>query len=154
MTPNQRGKCSIHLVSAMICNKCGIDKDETEFVFKNKTKGKRHTICKECQKQYKLKYYYDNKQSHYERNNITRAKIAEVIDNYKENHPCILCGESSKECLDFHHLHDKDVEVSKLRTFGSIRRVIEEIDKCVVLCANCHRKVHAGTINIGTSSKG
>lgn len=97
MTPNQRGKCSIHLVSAMICNKCGIDKDETEFVFKNKTKGKRHTICKECQKQYKLKYYYDNKQSHYERNNITRAKIAEVIDNYKENHPCILCGESSDE---------------------------------------------------------
>lgn len=51
--------------------------------------------------------------------------------------------------LDFHHLNpsEKDLEVSLLTRY-STKRVKDEIRKCVVLCANCHRKLHAGIISL------
>jgi hypothetical protein len=58
---------------------------------------------------------------------------------------CIRCGEADPPCLDFHHLRDKDSVVAGLACAGwSVERVRREIAKCVVLCANCHRKFHAG----------
>lgn len=132
----------------MICNKCGQEKVEDGFPFKNKASGKRATICKECQRAYKLEHYYNNKEAHYERNKRTEQKISIFIDEYKRSHPCSVCGETSIECLDFHHLGNKEMEIAKLRKRGSIDRVKNEISKCIVLCANCHRKVHAGTITI------
>lgn len=132
----------------MKCNKCNKDKSEYEFPFKNKALNKRATICKECQRAYKLEHYYNNKKAHYERNKKTEQRIAEYINAYKRSHPCLICGEDAIECLDFHHLGNKELEVSKLRKKGSLNKVINEISKCVVLCANCHRKVHAGTITI------
>lgn len=65
----------------MICSKCKIDKDESEFPYKNKERGIRSTVCKECQKEYRLKYYYNNKQSHYERNKRTEVKIKNSMRN-------------------------------------------------------------------------
>lgn len=141
-------KSSILLPATMKCNKCHKEKPEEEFPFKNKALNKRSSICKECQWEYKLAHYYSNKEAHYERNKKTEQRISQYIDNYKRTHPCSICGESAIECLDFHHLRDKEVEVAKLRRKGSLKKVIEEIDKCVVLCANCHRKVHAGTITL------
>lgn len=132
----------------MKCNKCGRELPEEQFPFKNKTLGKRNTICKECQRKYKLEHYYKNKEAHYLRNHKTQEKISQYIDEYKREHPCLVCGESAIECLDFHHLRNKEIEVTKLRKRGSIKKTVEEIDKCVVLCSNCHRKVHAGTLDL------
>lgn len=147
-TPNLKDECSSHSVSAMICNKCKKDKDEAEFPFKNKETGKRSTICKECQREYKLRYYYSNKQSHYDRNKRTEAKIREFYENYKATHPCIVCGESAPECIDFHHLRDKVDVLAHMVKGGSLRKLKEELDKCVPLCANCHRKVHSGRLDL------
>lgn len=97
-------------------------KDEAEFPFKNKETGKRSTICKECQREYKLRYYYSNKQSHYERNKRTEAKIKEFYENYKATHPCIVCGESAPECIDFHHLRDKVDVLAHMVKGGSLRK--------------------------------
>lgn len=57
---------------------------------------------------------------------------------------CIRCGEKHPSCLDFHHRAGK---VDKLGNLGTIRRfsverILAEITKCDVLCANCHRKYH------------
>lgn len=60
---------------------------------------------------------------------------------------CIICGEHELCCLDFHHICDKEFEISA-GTEVSLTRLIVEIDKCVVLCANCHRKLHAGKITL------
>lgn len=51
--------------------------------------------------------------------------------------------------LDFHHLDptEKDKNVGDLMSF-STQKLKEEIRKCVVLCANCHRMVHAGLLEI------
>lgn len=67
------------------------------------------------------------------------------VNNYKLTHSCKLCGESDIACLDFHHLdgENKDDNISNLvRKCCSIQRIQKEINKCEILCSNCHRKYH------------
>jgi hypothetical protein len=139
----------VYKINIMICNKCKVDKDESEFCFRDKKLKILNHICKECQKEYKLKYYYKNKDSHYKRNKITNEKLDKYILEYKLSHPCSICGESCPECLDFHHLFNKRIEVARAKRLGSLLKLKEEVSKCIVLCANCHRKVHAGIIKLG-----
>ena len=78
-----------------------------------------------------------------------REETKEFI--YSKKDPCLFCGEDEKVCIDFHHIDDntKSFEVaqaiSKYRNFDIIQ---QEIDKCVCLCANCHRKLHAGLFSL------
>ncbi|MGQ3412767.1 homing endonuclease associated repeat-containing protein [Natrinema sp. LN54] len=61
---------------------------------------------------------------------------------------CTRCDETDPACLDFHHLDaaEKEMAVGKLIAFGySKERIKSEIEKCIVLCANCHRKEHYGS---------
>src|SRR4029077_8835136 len=55
---------------------------------------------------------------------------------------CILCGESDEVCLDFHHICNKLFDIALQYRSKGIDQVNKEIDKCVVLCSNCHRKFH------------
>jgi 5-methylcytosine-specific restriction endonuclease McrA len=60
---------------------------------------------------------------------------------------CQLCGyDRCPEALEFHHPDEvtKDFSVSSKGYTRSWDKVREEVDKCVLLCANCHREVHAG----------
>lgn len=56
---------------------------------------------------------------------------------------CIVCGEKDPACLDFHHRDpsQKEGHIGEFRRFGK-QRLLDEIAKCDVLCANCHRKHH------------
>ena len=74
------------------------------------------------------------------RKSQNRTKITE----YLSRHPCLICNESDCDCLEFHHLdqNKKEYNVSELLTY-SWAKIDREIQKCVVLCANCHRKEHA-----------
>lgn len=135
------------------CGKCKQHKDETEFPFKNKLKNIKNSVCSECQKEYKLKHYYSNKKQYYDRNKVTIIRLRELVDDFKKKHPCERCGESDICCLDFHHLNpdEKDFEIGNTRNIGSERKILKEISKCIILCANCHRKLHAGRFgNINT----
>ena len=70
----------------------------------------------------------------------------------KKRIPCADCGRSFPEvCMDFHHLDEKTKENSlkkkktalstRMRRWGK-KRIDEELEKCVVICANCHRIRH------------
>lgn len=130
------------------CTKCLREKNDECFPYKNKAKNKRSTICKECQRAYKREHYYRNKKAHYDRNKKTILKLCQYIYEIKNNGSCIICGEKEISCLDFHHLYDKDMEIARLTRRGSLIRLKREIKKCVLICSNCHRKLHAGIINI------
>jgi len=79
-----------------------------------------------------------------------RRMIKERIVSYKGG-KCVLCG--YKKCiwaLDLHHL-DETQKMFGLSASGLTRsweRTRAEADKCVVLCANCHREVHAGVASL------
>jgi hypothetical protein len=82
------------------------------------------------------------------RANVKRHKreVARFVLAYKEAHPCQRCGEAHPACLDFHH-RDRSAKSANVADIGSrrgwsIERVLVELAKCEVLCANCHRKVH------------
>lgn len=62
---------------------------------------------------------------------------------------CRCCDETEIACLDFHHRDrdEKSFNVMEMLT-RSEQMLRDEIAKCDVLCANCHRKVHAGIIDL------
>lgn len=60
---------------------------------------------------------------------------------------CVICGETDREVLDFHHVDpsQKRFTLSGSYANNGMEKVRAEVEKCVVLCANDHRRVHAGT---------
>lgn len=58
---------------------------------------------------------------------------------------CSNCAEQDPACLDFHHVdaEEKTMAINEMVTFGYGReKILEELEHCVVLCANCHARVH------------
>ncbi len=79
-----------------------------------------------------------------------RKKIREMAIKYKGG-KCVLCG--YKKCiqaLEFHHIKSagKDFGISDKGYTRSWERVKKEIDKCVLICANCHKELHVGTTQL------
>lgn len=75
---------------------------------------------------------------------LRKTKRAYLTD-YKSEHPCIKCGEKDPACLDFHHRDPKEkaFTLSLGIARASLERLQKEVAKCDILCANCHRKLHA-----------
>jgi hypothetical protein len=81
-----------------------------------------------------------------------RARQAEVKARLKAS-GCVACGEQEPCCLDFHHT-DPSAKTFGIgsQSYGSMltpETIEREATKCIVLCANCHRKLHAGLITVG-----
>jgi hypothetical protein len=129
------------------CNHCGKYKDEEEFNWRYKALGIRHPTCKECQKPFRKNWYEgDSHERHLqnvkERKHLARNVAREYAYKYLETHPCSQCGETDIRVLEFHHVVGKDMAVAAMVAGGySIERIQAELDKCIVLCANCHRKL-------------
>ena len=74
-----------------------------------------------------------------------RANKRKWWAEYKSNLRCALCGEDHPECLDLHHVDpsEKEATPSMFVSLGwGVARMTKEIEKCQVLCSNCHRKLH------------
>ncbi len=76
-----------------------------------------------------------------------RGSIRAWYAGLKKTLSCIVCGENRSECLDFHHRapgQDNRGISFYVRNRAAKDRVLKEMDKCDVLCANCHRHLHWG----------
>ena len=76
-------------------------------------------------------------------NKRSRDRNYKHIVAYLSEYPCSRCGETDIEVLEFDHLDpsEKEYNVSQLATLGySLEKLQTEMDKCQVLCSNCHRK--------------
>lgn len=75
-----------------------------------------------------------------------RQQIVDFVVDYKKTHCCESCGESRFICLDFHHRdrNKKSFAISEaVQNHRGLARIKIEISKCMVICANCHRVLHA-----------
>lgn len=128
-----------------ICTKCKIEKDENQFNFRNKLIGKLQSNCRDCQKIMKDNHYNSNKDWYMKRNLERRNSYREWFSKFKSTLKCSYCGENHPSTLDFHHEdpNEKEYEISVMvHNSHHIDKILEEITKCIVLCANCHRKIH------------
>jgi hypothetical protein len=93
---------------------------------------------------WRASYYSNNKESFRERASRSRKNFKSLINDLKSKGYCIKCGEKEVICLEFHHRNpeEKLFEIADGITRFSHAIVLEEINKCDLLCVNCHLKFH------------
>lgn len=123
-----------------VCSCCKENKDVDKFAKKG---AGLQPICKVCRSVWFKQHYESNKRYYLDRNKTARKSNLAWLKEYKSKLFCTKCGESDPACLDFHHidptLKDSVVSVAAKKSRGSL---MAELDKCEVLCSNCHRKHH------------
>lgn len=105
-----------------------------------------------------LKTYYKNPKKGLKRGNIPkeyysnrRRDIKKQLIEYKGG-SCIICGyNKSYRSLHFHHLNPDEKDFTLGHKWGKLgfnEKIKKELDKCVLVCANCHGEIHDGLIKI------
>jgi hypothetical protein len=128
-----------------VCGRCKEEKALDSFPFRNRKNNVRHPACLTCWKEIRKVSYESNKESTLRRIKKNKKRNKEWYREYKKTLKCCECGENHPACLDFHHMDPtkKEIEISSfINNTYSINTIMEEIEKCMVLCANCHRKLH------------
>lgn len=120
------------------CGRCKEEKPLTEF----RKRGNGHQAwCTPCFRQYDKNRYADldkNRKSSNQRK--IRERQRNLIKSIKKLYGCVDCRNKDHRVLDFDHVRDtKYMDVSKMVGSYSDQRIIDEIAKCEVRCANCHR---------------
>lgn len=123
------------------CGRCRQSKPDGDFAWRNKASGLRVSYCKVCRREYDKTHYDHNKGQYLSRNERARSRLREWLRSLKAK-PCADCGGSFPPCvMDFDHIgSDKEAAISTMiNRFASKRRILAEIAKCELVCANCHR---------------
>ena len=97
---------------------------------------------------------YSSKNSEYVTNSIKRRRT-----NLKKvfHSKCCLCGFNAiPEALEFHHVNpaEKSFGISSSNAVTkSLNSQLEEMKKCILVCANCHRGIHSGVLQVPENYK-
>lgn len=125
----------------MKCKYCNEDKPEDQFSIRKS--GNRNSKCKACVVAYTKQHYEANKKDYIDRAKAGRpaaiARWRDFVQSLKL--ACSQCGEDHPAVLDFHHT-DPSVKEDHPSLIRSKARLLKEIETCIVLCSNCHRKLH------------
>lgn len=119
------------------------------FKANKKRKDGLQSQCIECQRQYRREHYLKNREKYIDKSSKWRIEFRRWWKDYKSQFSCKAaslgldpCNESHPACIDFHHLGDKEEAVSVLVALCNKEKLLQEIEKCVPICSNCHRKIH------------
>jgi len=122
------------------CCTCKEVKLRSEFNRARAKKDGPQPSCRECNRQ----YHYDNWPRHMAQIRKRRRRLREearaFLIDYLRAHPCVDCGERDIVVLEFDHLRDKRAAISQMIGNQELRTIKAEIEKCDVVCANCHRR--------------
>lgn len=132
---NLQNIVSIDYSNGKKCPNCNVIKPILEF-YKNSRNPKLPTShCKKC----------------LDSNTMKRQKKFKIQCVKYKGGKCIICNYfTCINALEFHHINPskKDFNLSNQKSTKFNKKIQEELDKCILLCANCHREVHAGIINL------
>ncbi len=116
------------------------------------------------QKLYRKTFYNKHKEQVKQETYTRRQELISWLIDYKSTRSCINCPENHVACLEFHHRNpeEKIIEIAQAVYNGwSIEKILKEIEKCDLLCSNCHAKLHWGernslsseiSVNVSTSA--
>ena len=134
-------------ISTKVCVVCKKRRRRTSF---NKNRSRKDGVqsrCKLCDRAYARGLYRKGdrkyKKAIYTRRTERLREKREWIVGYLRDHPCVDCGERDIVVLEFDHMNSSekvDGVMSLLNKGASLNRIKREVAKCVVRCANCHRR--------------
>lgn len=125
-----------------ICNKCGESLHVSCFSWRSERRGVRRKECKKCFSKRTREHYRNNKQDYARRRDASRKAINQWLIWLKEGTPCTDCGNFYPACvMEFDHIDDNKLfNISKFHEHTkTIADIQNEIMKCELVCANCHR---------------
>ena len=123
------------------CKTCGETKPIEEFPRHKESKGGRRIVCKPCCYVKQKEWLVNNKERTRERyRKAHRDKKRKAVEKFGGK--CNNCGgEFHQSVFEFHHLDPAQKDFSPANA-SSWKKMERELDKCVMLCANCHRLAH------------
>ena len=123
-----------------LCGMCKKDLPTENFAFKNKTNNKLQKHYKKYQKKYKKTHYKSNKQKYIGKSIEWRKARRLKFFNWLNEQSCVDCGISDVRVLEFDHLDPsvKEYNISQIIE-GPEDKLQKELNKCDIVCANCHR---------------
>jgi len=127
------------------CKECQINKeiDDKNFHKRKGSKDGYDSYCLICRRKRNLSNYHKNQQNWRNTHTKTRLEKKEKIQEIKKTKFCLKCGEKRHYVLDFHHTEPKNKTFQISQGEGRGWKAIEEeMDKCLVLCKNCHAEFH------------
>lgn len=138
-------------MESKVCTRCKVDKPLTEYFKTKRSKDGLQPACKSCMN-ISYKASRRKKIAHYNAVcNGRRSALVARIRAWKEERGCWFCDETFGPCLELHHLDPAIKEINASETSNHSWNVfIKESEKCIVVCANCHRKLHHGVIEVTT----
>ena len=134
------------------CLTCKTAKLLAEFSKHGKRVDGKQDNCKVCACEIAKKWYKAHKHDPAVAARLakwtkaTKQQLQDEVNQIKREAGCKYCGECEACCLDFHHIGKKDRDVSRWVHCKSPKKLYAEIKRCIVVCSNCHRKIHAGLL--------
>jgi len=117
----------------------------TKYYLENHNRElERQKRQRELNPEYLKKYRQEHKKEIKENNAKRREERRLYINNYKLSNGCSICGYNKcAAALDFHHNGNKEFYLaSSIGWRKNLKEIKKEMDKCIILCANCHRELH------------
>ena len=132
------------------CSLCSRIKRYDSYYFRDKLEGKLHNQCKDCHKKQRKKtwrdYYYKHGSEYraraVKRNVLARTRHRQLMLTYLSDKNCVRCGVDDIRVLDFDHIDPFTKSFNIARALNdrlNWKMILTEIDKCQILCANCHK---------------
>lgn len=122
------------------CSVCNQEHDISFFPLRD---GKPRAHCKACANAKTRAHYAKNKSYYFERNKKRRRNLQVMLMEYLSDKGCVDCGEKDPIVLEFDHIDPKTKTASvanMIRHLRNVDKVLEEINKCEIRCANCHKR--------------
>jgi hypothetical protein len=122
------------------CGRCGLEKPSSEFHHWNRSDG-RQPWCKPCRQTYDHDYHARNRERRRQQVKERRRRLHAWNNELKSSMPCADCGQFFPPvAMTWDHLpgSEKITEVSNLVRAGKTLQARKEVEKCELVCANCH----------------
>ena len=131
-------------VELIRCARCQLIKPASSFNWRRRAIGQRDTYCRPCRADYHHEHYVKNREKYIAQAN-SRANALAVerlgyLLEYFASHPCRDCGETDPIVLEFDHRGDKLFNIGSELRHRNWPSILAEIEKCEVVCANCHKR--------------
>jgi len=124
------------------CSKCKKIKEAFEFNKCTRLKSGLRPACKKCESKQKTVWYQKHKKEERLRERKRYKENRSILRKLKIN-GCAICGYNKCcACLEFHHVNPQDKCFNINAQYLDNKNLVDELNKCMLLCNRCHGEIH------------